>query len=292
MENFNKYYDKNLITPPYPSYHEGNDLESYFIQYYFDNISEFKKIDRKFIPVKWTAIYNQYRNLLDDLQSDLNQLNPNEKYFTVSQHDDAPYQKLPSDTLNFSAGGNIPNTTPIPLICSPIKHNKKITKDIYCSFVGSVSQNMGGISEISHNLRMKMLEVLVSDSKYVLKPKHWSPEINKNRQDLFLEMTARSRFCLCPRGYGSTSFRLYEAMQLESIPVYIYWNSPFLPFQNEINWDDICILINFDDIYNIDKILSKVSDERYKEMIKKTKEIYPKYFTLEGMCVNILKTLT
>ena len=30
-----------------------------------------------------------------------------------------------------------------------------------------------------------------------------------------------SLFSLCPRGYGPTSFRLYESIQLGSIPVYI-----------------------------------------------------------------------
>jgi hypothetical protein len=291
LEKFKKYYSEDLKNPPYPFYHDGHDLESYFIQYYLDNFQEFKNIDRIFIPVKWTAIYNRHGNLLNDLQNDLNHLDKNKKYFTISQHDDAPYQNLPPDTLNFSAGGNIPNTIPIPLICSSIKNITTPQKDIFCSFVGSVNQNLGGISEISHNLRIKMLEVLVDNPKYVLKPKHWSPEINKNRQDLFLSLTSRSKFCLCPRGYGATSFRLYEAMQLQSVPVYIYWNEPFLPFSDEINWADICVLINSNNVLNIDNILSDITEEKYKNMIENIQNIYPKYFTLESMCVNILKRL-
>jgi hypothetical protein len=80
-------------------------------------------------------------------------------------------------------------------------------------------------------------------------------------------------------------------MQLGSIPVYIYHNKPFLPFENEINWKEIAILINSSDIENIDDILKNVSDERYEYMLSKIKQIYPKYFTLNGMCNQIIEFL-
>ena len=73
---------------------------------------------------------------------------------------------------------------------------------------------MPGNAAIGHQIRMQMLHTLVDNKDYVLKPKHWSPEINENRQDLFLDITSRSKFTLCPRGYGASSFRMYEAMQL------------------------------------------------------------------------------
>lgn len=290
IEKFKKYLVK-AQSPAYPPYHTGPYLEEYFLYYYFKNIEKFKNLKHQYIPVLWTELYLHAASLVDDLQNDLNELDKDKFYFTVSQHDDAPFQQLPPNTINFSAGGNQPNTIPIPLICSPITNVKDVEKDIFCSFVGSITAPLEGWGLVSHNLRMKMLETLVDKKDYVLKPKSWTNEVKKERQDLFLDLTSRSKFTLCPRGYGATSFRLYEAMQLKSIPVYIYYDKPHLPFVDRINWNDICVLLNIDDIDKLDGILKNISDDRYSEMLKKIEEIYPKYFSLDGMCNGILETL-
>jgi hypothetical protein len=291
MNLFEKYYTIESNNPPYPFYHEGDDLEKYFINFYFKNKQEFDKTGYEFIPVRWTIIYNESGHLIPQLQQDLYSLDSNKKYFTISQHDDAPHQVLPPNTLNFAAGGNMSNTIPIPLICSPIKKQLKNEKDIYCSFVGSVSQNLGGFSTIAHQIRMRMLETLVENSNYILKPKYWSHEINENRQELFLNLTSRSKFTLCPRGYGASSFRLYEAMQLNSIPVYIYYKQPYLPFSEKIKWDEICVLIEHEDTFNLDEKLKNITEDTQKQMLLKINQVYKEYFTLEKMCENILKKL-
>jgi hypothetical protein len=290
IEIFKKYCIEAKY-PAYPFYHQGKYLEQYFLDFYLKNIEEFNKIDRKFIPVCWTDIYLKAPQMLYQLQQDLNSLEISKKYFTVSQHDDAPYQKFPLNTIHFSAGGNLTGSIPIPLICSEIPNKPILNKDIFCSFVGSVTTKGSEWGNIANEVRMKMLEVLVGKSEYLLKPKNWSHEIKSERQELFLEITARSKFTLCPRGYGATSFRLYEAMQLGSVPVYIYYKKPHLPFINDVNWHDICVLVDFNDIHNLDNILKSISDEKYNDMIKNIKEIYPKFFTLEGTCYNILKAL-
>lgn len=285
-------YNISIDQPPYPPYHKGKYLEQYFIDFYLKNKKEFDLTDFNFINVSWTDIYLHRPDLINDLQNDLNKLDSSKKYFTVSQHDDAPFQILPPKTRSYSAGGNQPNTIPIPLICSPIPNIPDCTKkDIFCSFVGSITQPLQGWGKISYDIRMGMLEALVNDKKYVLKPKHWSPEIQENRKDLFLDLTSRSKFTLCPRGYGATSFRLYEAMQMKSVPVYIFYKKPHLPFANKIDWNKIAILIDYDKINTLDDILTNLSDEKYQEMVKYTSEIYSDYFSLEGTSKQILESL-
>lgn len=286
-----EFCSDNLLNPPYPPYHKGRDLEDFFIDYYFKNKEKFDSTGYNFLPIKWTAIYNLNPHLINKLQNEIHKLDKIEKYFTVSQHDDAPFVQLPPITLNFSAGGNQQNTIPIPLICSPIINKKPLKKDIFCSFVGSVNQNIPGNAAIGHHIRMKMLNTLMNKNDYLLKPKYWSPEINTSRQDLFLNITGRSKYTLCPRGYGATSFRMYEAMQLSSIPVYIYNKTPFIPFKDKIQWEDISVLIEASDIEHIDFILKSIDDERYNKMVNNINNVYPKYFTLESMCDNILKIL-
>jgi hypothetical protein len=279
-----KKFEKFIIEinqPAYPPYHTGKYLEQYFIDFYFKNKKEFDDTAYKFLPICWTDIYLYRNDLIPELQNFLNDLDKNIKYFTVSQHDDAPKEKLPPNTIKFSAGGNQPNCVPIPLICSSIPNINQIDKDIFCSFVGSAT----------HSVRIEMLHHLINKEDYVLKPKHWSPSIEDKRKDLFLDITSRSIFSLCPRGYGATSFRLYEAMQLSAIPVYIYTNEPYIPFSNIVDWNDICILIEKKDLKNIDNILKNISKEKQKQMTLNIKNVYNKTFTLDGMCLNILNYL-
>lgn len=291
LDNFNKFIF-DIEQPPYPPYHKGKYLEQYFIDFYFKNKESFDNTGYQFLPVCWTDIYLHRGHLLNDLQKELLSLDQNKKYFTVSQHDDAPYQTLPPNTIKFSAGGNRENCLPIPLICSSIENVKQVEKDIFCSFVGSITQNIPNTwGEVSHSIRMNMLHVLVDKPDYVLKPKHWSPEIKSERQDLFLDITSRSKFTLCPRGYGATSFRLYEAMQLRSVPIYIYYNKPYIPFSDELDWNKLAVLIDANDLSNIDHVLKSITDEKYNEMLNYIEKTYPKYFTLNGMCDKILQTL-
>jgi hypothetical protein len=210
---------------------------------------------------------------------------PNRKYFTVSQHADAPKHRLPLNTVNFSAGGNAKNTIPIPLICgehisdSDLIENKK---EFFCSFVGSIN---------THPCRAMLFNALggKSDYKFVLKEK-WSNEISESERFNFIEVTKRSKFTLCPRGYGATSWRLYEAMQLNSVPVYIY-DKLHLPFQEQLNWDDICVSIHIDDIQSVDQILRSISDDRYEFMVDTIRNVYHRFFTLSYMSSYILEAL-
>jgi len=272
--------------PTYPPYHKGLYLEDYFIEFYKHEIHKYKTgvVNRKFIPVSWTSYYNNGCNRTK-LQNYLEKLNPEDKFFTVCQHDDAPSEKLPPDTLVFSAGGNsnIGNIIPIPLICSSIIGNEKIQakeKDIFCSFVGSNT----------HRIRKK-LQIYSNDPKYFFKMDQWKNTIEQSIMQLFIDVTSRSKFTLCPRGYGKTSFRLYESMQLGSVPVYVS-DEHYLPWQRYIDWEDICILIKEEEISKMDIILQNVSDDRYEYMLSKISRLYEENFSLDGACRRIIERVT
>lgn len=276
-----------FVQVPFYS-NRDNALEKYFQDFYKKNISEFNETGYTFLSINWTDLYGHIAKGNGKIQRVLNQLGDflpqNRKYFTVSQHDDSPKEKLPPETVNFSAGGNINNTIPIPLICGDdlTSHCLEETcKDIFGSFVGS----------ITHPIRNIMFETLSDkgDYKFTIKDK-WTAEISQNEQNAFIDITKRSKFTLCPRGYGATSWRLYEAMQLGSVPVYIY-DKLHLPYQSEINWNDICVLVHVNDIKNIDDILKSISDEKYNAMVSNIKNIYPVFFNLDYMCRYILDTL-
>jgi hypothetical protein len=262
--------------PVYPPYHFGLYLEDYFINEW--EKSEVNS-DRDFIAVSWTSYYN---NGCDrgTLQSYLNTLDKNKKYFVVCQHDDAPIEDLPPDTLIFSAGGNFlnKNVIPIPLICSQIPEIPKSKKDIFCSFVGSNT----------HRIRQKIYEKY--KNIFYFDQSNWQPSISNEKLNNFLNITTRSKFSLAPRGYGPTSFRLYEIFQLNSVPVYVS-DRHYLPWSDEIVWKDICVLISENEINDIENILNNISEEKYNSMLKNINKIYSKYFTFEGVYANIIKRI-
>lgn len=267
----------NPNYPTYPPYHKGLYLEDYFINFWLNNRPE---TERTFIPISWTSYYN---NGLDrsKLQEYLNSLPRNKKYFVVSQHDDAPSEILPPDTLIFSAGGNVKgeNVIPIPLICSKMEiGNLQKHKDIFCSFVGSKT----------HGIRNKLYSAY--KDKYYFSLDEWSSTISNNKLENFINITGRSKFSLCPRGYGASSFRLYEVMQLGTIPVYVS-DTHYLPWTDELDWNEFCVLINGSEIHNLHNVLTEIDDKKYQQITLKIKEIYNKYFTLDGVCVNIEKRI-
>ena len=231
----------NPTYPVYPPYHQGKYLDSYFIDYFQKNKTD---KDIYLIPVDWTTCYIQNHNL-PLLQEKILSLDKSKKYFAISQHDDAIKEYLPNGTLRFCAGGNA-GGIPIPLVCSeiPDKYKTNNEKDIFCSFVGS----------ITHPIRQQMVNVLGNNSKYLLSYKQWSDKVDDKDLSNFMEITSRSTFTLCPRGYGRNSFRMYEAMQLGSIPVYIY-DEDWRAFKEDVNWDDFSVSIHISRINELDKIL-------------------------------------
>jgi len=278
---------KNLRVPAdyptYPPYHKGDYLEEYFYKFYKKNKDKFDEIDRTLIPIFWTNVYITGKNS-NLIQTYLDQLPADKKYFTVSQHDDAVGQILPPNTVSFEAGGN-KNGVPIPLICSPLdkKYLDPIKKDIFCSYVGSISNNA--------QCRVRLYETYMNDKDfYFSQPRYWTPSVPNDKFEEFVSITKRSLFSLCPKGYGKQSFRLYEVLQLGSVPVFVYTDRWF-PFEKFIDWNKFCVLIHESEIHSLKNKLLSYNKNQIKEMQAEGKKIYNEYFTMEGMSKNILKYL-
>lgn len=294
--------------PKYPPYvKDDNDyIETYFYNYYLRNKDKFDAKGRTLLPIWWTTLAVQNEPI--DVQQYINVLPRNLKWFAVSQHDDGIRYKLPVDTIHFGAGGN-GGGIPIPLIVNPIERLTKIKdtttidgslgmlcgdddvwryvpqcKSLFCSFVGSAT----------HSIRQQLYEYnriqSVSNNTWFSKPTGWNQTVPEQAFNDFRQITQASHFALAPRGYGLSSFRLYEIMQLGTIPVYVS-DKHWLPWQDELDWTEFCVIIKPDQIPQLYNILNDISEEKREQMLAKIKEVYPKYFTLEGMCDQILKRL-
>ena len=273
------------LYPVYPPYHR----EEYIEEYFYKRWNEEKILsNREYIDIFWTNLFNNkvyLGNYYPNVQKELDNLSKSEKYFTICQFDDGPFEKFPKDTLIFSAGGNREgdNIIPIPLICSSIPKELIPTKEktIFASFVGSRN---------THPIRMDMCNHLSGKEGYEISAGNWSTTVPMDNFKKFLDITCSSKFGLAPRGYGKSSFRLYEILQLGTVPVYIS-DVHYLPWTDELDWNDFCVPVNEDEIEDIDSILKSISDVEYNELLENGRKVYEEYFTLEGMFKNIIKRI-
>lgn len=215
----------------------------------------------------------------------------NDGYFTVAQYDDGPLLKLPENTIVYGAcSGNIP----IPLIYQDINNTlqsftKKtfLEKNILCSFIGNITSN-----NVEPNVRKLMFDTLQHNPNFVMiNSGGWTPSVSMNMQQLFIYKTINSKFALAPRGYGRSSFRFFECFQLGTIPIYIWNDINWLPFQDIIDYDRLCICIHVQNIHSLESILLNINEEKYNRMLQYYKDI--KYlFELEGLYWQIIQENT
>ncbi len=265
----NKNIDQFWQTLPtrYPEHSDGKMIEEHYREYH-KKFGPPLGCDREYLEIGWTNYYvnNGYGKNCQELQNYLNSLDRSKKYYTIVQYDDgivSDVSGLDIKTFACCKGDII-----IPVLSSPhqnVKYPEK--RDIFASFVGALG---------NHPIRRNMLKYLNS-SDYVIKDQ-------KVGEADFVDTMTRSVFSLCPRGYGPTSFRMYEAIELGAIPVYIY-DSYVVPHIYQLFWSDISVGIHVSQLEYIDARLRSIISEkgRLERMQKRLKEVRG-IFTLESTC--------
>ena len=169
---------------------------------------------------------------------------------------------------------------PIPLTyenAGLFEQYKNTDKTIFCSFVGADT----------HPIRRSVVSEFLQYSDVVCSIDKWTNEIANDKQQLFLDVTSKSKFTLAPRGFGKTSFRLYEALKLGSVPVYIY-DDPWLPYTELIDWNKLAVLSHINDVPFLYDRLKNITDEEYCSMLAYYKE-HEYLFTFEGMSEYVVQ---
>lgn len=264
----------------YPPFKNGRYMEEYFYDYIITN-KDILNLDRVYIPIFWTNLQNhlgfssQKRNYEILLESAITKMPLDTKYFTIVQHDDGPQLKMCGDILVFGAcTGNIP----LPLIyedtTNMLINTEKNTDNKYlASFIGSCT----------HNARIDMYKNIKEKSDvYIAIQGIWTSSIPPDLSELFINKTLQSKYCLAPRGYGRSSFRFFEAILLDTIPVYIWDDIEWLPYKEILDYSKFSVSINSKYISNIYEILKSISDKKYLSMKEELKKVRH-HFTLEWM---------
>ena len=288
IENVPKeFLNFNIIN--YPLHNTSKGIEGVFYDYL--KKSNFTDSNLTYLPIQWTSYlieknYGKNINYLKEYCKELTFNNQDKKFFTIVQYDGGPLVEI-DNCLIFSSGGmfntpkqnNLSNIS-IPLITAP--HDfKKITNKRY---------QIGYIGRNTHEVRKKLEESLDNKKEYYVRNLK-SDGIKNKDLNKFRKIISNSIFSLCPRGFGPTSFRLYESIEMESIPIYIS-DEFILPYSNIIDWEKLCLLIDLDDIYSIpEKVENLIQSNKHLEMMKYGQYCYKEYFNNSFIIKNILDTV-
>ena len=269
----------NTGAPALPPYRTGPALEEYFFAY-----ARGRMFAREYIPVFWTAAYRLGQAPAIQRSAPVAEPAPAGTSPSASMTKRLR-RSCPPETLVFSAGGLYqgPGHVPIPLVCSRIRDPIEVKpKDVLCSFVGS----------LTHRIRKETWDAHQADPEFrFVVFDHWTPRgvAGPARAVCSLELTERSRYTLCPRGFGPTSFRLYEAMQFGSVPVYVS-DHHHLPWTEEIDWNEIAVLVRPEEIPHLGERLRAIDEASYQRILANIRRVYDEYFSLAGVMPSDRKT--
>jgi hypothetical protein len=272
---------------PYHSYgnYSGPWIENYYqLNYTFKGPIEY-------LPIPWTDIWcyiyyhpEKTQEILLPLKFYIENLPKEKFYYTIIQHDNGPFLfshlNLPNNIIVFSCSG-IGHFT-IPLIKDPsllnyptINYNQR---KYLISFIGRIDT-----SNDFKNIRTKINRIC---QKNFQENYYHFFSIDNSQINEWKNLMANSIYSLCPRGNANTSFRLFEAIHLETIPIYIYSDKPILPFSEIIPWSNICHLVEEKDIDKIPDIINNetVIDRQKKLFLLK----YYKHFFTHDFITNYI----
>lgn len=248
---------------PYPA-----DNFEPFEEWFFKNYQPERNLsDRIYLPIQWTAFYcnNKHgrdKRFMKALQFYLNHhLDRNKKYFCVCQYDDRILNDVSHLDLKVFGMG-CKGDVQLPLVCQPHKYEFKETgRPIFASFIGS----------ITHPIREQMVKELQGKDGYFISTEPTSLHS-------YCYIMSQSKFVLCPRGYGKTSFRIMEALQYGAIPVYISDEFLFNEGAYEI-----------DSCEDLERFLLSLFVSNYEGV--PGKNIFNKHYTYEAVASRIYENL-
>ena len=147
--------------------------------------------------------------------------------------------------------------------------------DLLYSFLGAPS----------HPVRLRLLSITHPRAVLELTSAKSFADVNSDesrkhiefRRQNFNNIMRRSKFVLCPRGHGTSSFRLFETLACGRVPVIIgnEWVAPTGP-----EWNTCTLRVREQDIGHIPQLLEK-NEHRFEAMAQAARETYETWFSPE-----------
>ena len=213
------------------------------------------------------------RTGLDDLRKYVDRaIRDDKKTFTICQYDDGPLVDL-GDTRVFLASRKAGEGSDIPLLSSP--HKKPlwpIRKKFKASFAGRIA---------THPIRSQMAEALRHRSDVAIVD-------GDHGARFFVRLALSSYAALAPRGYGGSSFRFFEAMQLGVAPILI-GQFDTRPFKKYIDWAGCSFFVS--EPSSLPELLDSVDESTLLDLGGKAAAVYGTQLAYGKWCELVIREL-
>lgn len=264
----------------YPLHNADYGVEQDFLDYLQKNrhltTEDASEACWHYLPIYWTRwhLNHGYGNSgLAELQYQIDSsILDDAKTFTVCQYDDGPLAEV-GKTVLFLSSRKAASGIDIPLLSTA--HRKPFfrrRKKYLASFTGRLD---------THRLRQEMSEALKG------RPDVYLYDGNKG-PNFFVDAMLHSHLALCPRGYGGSSFRLYEAMQLGTVPLLV-GDIDTRPFRKFLAWDRFSFYAPT--VAGIGPILDRCNIPDLREMASQAMLTYRADLCFGKWCKFVLKEL-
>lgn len=225
----NKQFQPKSQPLQYPPHNEDYGVEQDFHKYILRHEELLTrnpdKADWHYLPIYWNRWHISHDFALtglEELQQEVSRcILDDTKTFTICQYAAGPSVNL-GKTVVFFSSRNTKEGIDIPLLCSP--HEKPPVmppKKYLACFNGTI---------VRHPLRREMVNQLKGQEDIYIG--------GMVETKLFVKIIMESYIALCPRGYGGSSYRFFEAMQLGVVP-FLIGDIDTRPFKRYINWNEI-----------------------------------------------------
>ena len=153
------------------------------------------------------------------------------------------------------------------------------------------------MQEIGPILRGKAIRTLLKDKRiktnFIIRNGFWAAGMDKKTaRNEYIKNMMNADYALVVRGAGNFSYRLYEALSLGKIPVFIDTDC-VLPFDNFIDWKKYVVWINENEISNISQKLiefhNRLSTKEYNELKLNCRKLYEEWICPLAFFSNIHK---
>ncbi|MFN3077355.1 MAG: exostosin family protein [Alphaproteobacteria bacterium] len=264
----------------YPADNPDYGVEQDFLQWLRDRpglcTDDPNRADFHYLPVFWTRYHINHgfgktgqaelRRMVGEILID------DAKTFTICQYDDGPLIDL-GQTLQFLAARKTGLGIDIPVLRSTHRLPWWRPKPRYlASFVGRL---------LTHPIRREMAETLKGQEGVLLIDGDKGPRF-------FVKTTLASHVCLAPRGYGGSSFRCYEAMQLGVLPLVIN-DLDTRPFRKFLDWSTFSLFTH--DPTKVPDMLRDADPQQLLHMGQTARKVYNEHLAMGRWCRYVLEEL-
>eukprot|EP00041_Stephanoeca_diplocostata_P032621 m.1051861 g.1051861 ORF g.1051861 m.1051861 type:complete len:280 (+) comp24180_c2_seq12:394-1233(+) len=198
-------------------------------------------------------------------------------------------KRITKNILVFSAGGfgHVPIPLPKPLRQQGASHMPASKRKYMASFVGTLTGAHGTLRQIMYNVFTRWAQQRSNTPSALLTNK--SSDVYIGKLSSWTAVMCDSVVQLLPRGFGRSSFHVYETLEMKLLPLYIYWDgdTPWLPYIG--TQADVIFSTPLSNATKMVEYFATLSDKDLLQLEMRTVKFYQSHYTYSGIVQQIMR---